>query len=102
MNAVAIGPLVFAPDRFSAILAIVTFFVVSEILARKVDQRFSSWAWGAVIMFIVGARIGHVVQHAGSFLAEPLRALYIWQGGFLIEAGVAGVPAVSRSTKTAT
>jgi len=89
MNAVVIGPFVFAPDRFAAILAIAAFLFLSGILARKVDERFSSWAWGASVSFIVGARIGHVLQHAGSFLAEPLRAFYIWQGGFMIEAGVA-------------
>lgn len=88
MNAVVIGPFVFAPDRFAAILAIAVFLFLSAILARKVDERFSSWAWGAAVSFIVGARIGHVLQHAGSFLAEPLRAFYIWQGGFMIEAGV--------------
>lgn len=89
MNAIAIGPLVFAPDRFAAILAIAAFLLLSEILARKVDQRFSSWAWSATLAFIIGARAGHVIQHGESFLAEPLRALYIWQGGFMIGAGVA-------------
>lgn len=89
MNAVAIGPFVFAPDRFAAILAIAVFLLLSEILARKVDQRFSVWAWGATIAFIVGARAGHVIQHAGGFLAEPVRVIYLWQGGFLIEAGAA-------------
>jgi len=89
MNAIAIGPFVFAPDRFAAILAIAAFLALSEILSRKVDQRFSPWAWGATVTFIVGARAGHVIEHAGSFLAEPLRVLYIWQGGFMIEAGVA-------------
>lgn len=89
MNAVAIGPLVFAPDRFAAILAIAAFLIVSEVLARKIDRRFSPWAWGAVLAFIIGARTGHVLEHAGNFLAEPLRAFYLWQGGFMIGAGFA-------------
>jgi len=88
MNAIAIGPLVFAPDRFAAILAITTLVAVSEILARKVDKRFSGWAWGVVVAFVAGARAGHVIQHLDGFLAEPLRVIYIWQGGFLIWAGV--------------
>lgn len=87
MNAIAIGPLVFAPDRFAAILAIATFLIASEILARKVDKRFSGWAWGATVAFVVGARAGHVILHLDSFLTEPLRVIYIWQGGFLIWAG---------------
>jgi thiol-disulfide isomerase/thioredoxin len=89
MNAIAFGPFVFAPDRFATILAIAAFLIVSEILARIVDQRFSSWAWGATVAFVAGARVGHVIQHAGSFVAEPVRAFYIWQGGFMIEAGAA-------------
>jgi thiol-disulfide isomerase/thioredoxin len=88
MNAIAIGPLVFAPDRFAAILAIAAFLIASEILARKVDKRFSGWAWGATVAFVVGARADHVIQHLDSFLAEPVRVIYIWQGGFLIWAGV--------------
>lgn len=89
MNAVAIGPFVFAPDRLAAILAIAAFLFLSEILARKVDRRFSSWAWGATVAFIAAARVGHVVRHGGNFLAEPLRVFYVWQGGFAIEIGVA-------------
>ncbi|MDN5925753.1 MAG: TlpA family protein disulfide reductase [Hyphomicrobiales bacterium] len=87
MKAIAIGPFVFAPDRFAAILAIAALLFLSEILARKVDRRFSSWAWGATVAFILGARAGHVIKHGESFLAEPLRVFYIWQGGFMIEAG---------------
>ncbi|TWG95901.1 thiol-disulfide isomerase/thioredoxin [Mesorhizobium sp. J18] len=89
MNAVAIGPLVFAPDRFAAILAIAIFLIISEVLSRRVDQRFSSWAWGAVVAFVIGARVGHVVTHAASFMDEPWRVLALWQGGFHIASGVA-------------
>lgn len=86
MNAIAIGPLVFAPDRFAAILAIAAFLTVSGILAHKVDKRFSGWARGATIAFVVGARAGHVIRHLDSFLTEPLRVICIWQGGFLLRA----------------
>lgn len=88
MNAVTIGPLVFAPDRFAAILGIAAFMIVSELLARKVDGRFSDWAWKAVVFFIAGARLGHVVANAEGFVAEPLRALAFWQGGFSVVAGI--------------
>lgn len=91
MNAVAIGPLVFAPDRFAAILAIAAFLLASEILARKIDGRFSAWAWGSIVVFIVGARFGHVLQHLDSFLVEPMRIFYMWQGGFAIGIGIAVV-----------
>lgn len=88
MNAIAIGPLVFAPDRFAVILAIAAFLIASEVLARKIDRRFADWAWKSVLLFIAGARLGHVVRHADGFASEPLRALAFWQGGFRIEAGI--------------
>lgn len=88
MNAITLGPLVFASDRFAAILAILAFLSISEVLARKVDGRFSAWGWKTVVAFIVGARLGHVAWHAESFAVEPLRALAIWQGGFRVEVGV--------------
>ena len=93
MNAVTIGPLFFATDRFAAILAIAAFLAAGEILSRKVDRCFSSWNWQAVLWFILGARLGHVVQHAGSFSLEPLRAFALWQGGFLVWTGIAAAAA---------
>jgi thiol-disulfide isomerase/thioredoxin len=89
MNAVAVGPLVFAPDRFAAIVAITTFLAVSGLLSRKVNSRFSSWAWSVATLFVVGSRLGHIVEHAANFVSEPLRVFYIWQGGFMIETGIA-------------
>jgi len=89
MNFVAIGPLVFAPDRFAAILAIAVFLIGGEVLGRKVNNRFSSWSWGAAATFVIGARLGHVLEHISSFAQEPIRVLYIWQGGFMIAAGIA-------------
>ncbi|WP_029075021.1 TlpA disulfide reductase family protein [Kaistia adipata] len=88
MNAIVLGPLILAPDRFAAIFAIAAFLIASEVLARKVDGRFSSWGWRAIVAFIVGARLGHVLSHLDSFATEPLRALAVWQGGFLVWAGV--------------
>ncbi len=88
MNAIVLGPLIFAPGRFAAIFAIAAFLIASEVLARKVDGRFASWGWRTVVAFIVGARLGHVLAHAESFAAEPLRVFAVWQGGFLVWAGV--------------
>ncbi|ODT09028.1 MAG: redoxin [Kaistia sp. SCN 65-12] len=88
MNAIVLGPLMFAPGRFAAIFAVAAFLIASEVLARKVDRRFSSWGWKAVVAFIVGARLGHVLVHLDGFIAEPLRVFAVWQGGFLVWAGV--------------
>ncbi|PSJ58944.1 TlpA disulfide reductase family protein [Pseudaminobacter soli (ex Li et al. 2025)] len=95
MNAFSIGPLMFSPDRFAAVLAIGTFLASAELLARNVDPRFSGWSWRAGLAFLIGARLGHVVRHFDSFGAEPMRALAVWQGGFLIPAGIAAALAIT-------
>lgn len=88
MNAISIGPLVFDPTRFAAIVAIAIFLGLVGILARRVDHRLNGWSWAALVAFIVGGRIGHVLQHLGNFWPEPLRMLAIWQGGFMVTAGL--------------
>lgn len=95
MNAVSIGPFVFAPDRFAAILAIATLLVAAALLARRLDARLNAWASSAVLAAIVAARIGHVVLHGASFAEEPWRMLAIWQGGFSLSAGLLGVALVT-------
>lgn len=91
MNAFTIGPLMFSSDRLAAVLAIATFLAGAELLARTVDRRFAGWSWRAAIAFFLAARLGHVIRHFDSFAAEPWRVLAIWQGGFMIPAGVAAV-----------
>lgn len=95
MNAFTIGPLMFSPDRLAAILGIATFMGGAEILARTVDSRFAGWSWRAALTFLIAARIGHVLRHFDSFAAEPWRVLAVWQGGFMIPAGIAGVAAIT-------
>lgn len=95
MNAFSIGPLMFSPDRFAAVLAVGIFLAGTELLARNVDARFSGWSWRAGLAFLIGARLGHVIRHFDSFAAEPMRALAVWQGGFLIPAGIVAALAIT-------
>ena len=44
----------------------------------------------AVPFGIVGARIYHVITSPERYLEEPVRALYVWQGGLGIPGGIAG------------
>lgn len=88
MNAFTIGPLILSADRFAGIVAIGVFMLVGEILARKVNERFSNWSWWVVVAFIIGGRLGHVIVHFGSFKTEIWRVVAIWQGGFSVTAGI--------------
>jgi thiol-disulfide isomerase/thioredoxin len=82
MDAVSIGPLVMAADRFAVVLGVFIFTFVSGVLAHRVDQRFQAWSWWVLLGGIVAARLGHVAIHWRSFAAEPLRTLALWEGGF--------------------
>ena len=44
----------------------------------------------AVPFGIVGARVYHVITSPERYLEEPVRALYVWQGGLGIPGGIAG------------
>ena len=44
----------------------------------------------AVPFGLVGARIYHVVTSPAAYLEDPVRALFIWQGGIGIPGGIAG------------
>jgi len=91
MNAIAIGPLVFASDRLAAILGIFAFILLTSILTRRVDRSFVPWSNWALIGGLVAARLGHVALHGRSFGEEPWRIIAFWQGGFEPVAGLVGV-----------
>jgi thiol-disulfide isomerase/thioredoxin len=95
MGAITIGPLMFAPDRFAAVLAAAVFVVVGEFMSRRIDPRYGPWSWWALGAFALGARLGHVIQHGASFADEPWRVFALWQGGFFWPAGVFAVVVVT-------
>ncbi|NUS68925.1 MAG: TlpA family protein disulfide reductase [Ensifer adhaerens] len=91
MNAVAIGPFAFSADRFSVIAGLIVFMFVGSLLAARIHNRLGTFTTAATLFGVVGARAGHVLIHAESFLQEPLRVLAIWQGGFSPTGGLLGV-----------
>ncbi len=91
MNAISLGPLVMAPDRFAVVLGIFAFILVTGMIARRVDARFHAWSWWVLVGGIAAARLGHVLFHWDSFAAEPLRVLALWQGGFSWPAALAAI-----------
>ncbi len=91
MNAVAIGPFAFSADRLSVIAGLIVFMIAGSLLAARVDNRLDRFTTVATLLGVAGARAGHVLAHAESFLQEPLRVLAIWQGGFSATGGFIGV-----------
>lgn len=97
MNAVEIGPFVFANDRFVAIMAIMAFLLASEIFARwrkPAAPAIHRWSLIALLGWIVGARLGFVLSNLDAFVTAPLDVFAIWQGGFDVRAGASTVAIV--------
>lgn len=82
MNAVSLGPIVLAADRFAVILGIFAFILVTGIITRRIDDRFHAWSWWVLIGGVAAARLGHVLIYWQSFAEEPLRVFALWEGVF--------------------
>ncbi|MFX0543032.1 prolipoprotein diacylglyceryl transferase family protein [Roseovarius sp. S4756] len=96
MNSISIGPLVFANDRFVAVLTIIAFLVMAEIAAwrkRGSAEAIRRWSGATLVVWIVTARLGYVVAHWEAFAPAPLSVFAIWQGGFSSAAGTFGAGA---------
>lgn len=105
MQAISIGPLVFAGDRLAAIVGIAVFMIATSIMSSRLDSRIGPWSSWALVVGLVAARLGHVVENAFNFAEEPWRILAVWQGGFAWPWGAAGIglasAALMRTRRTA-
>lgn len=83
MNAIELGPLVLSGDRLAIIVGVAVFLLGSSLLASRVSPRFNGWSTVAVLTGLGAARLAHVIAHWSYFVDDPLRALAVWQGGFI-------------------
>ena len=96
MSAIDLGPFVLSIERFAALLGVIVFVALAEILARTTKSRaLSSWSSTTVLWGFVGARVGHVIAFWPSFAEEPWRIIAIWQGGFSVTGAAVGVAIVT-------
>lgn len=91
---ISLGPLTLALERLFAVLGIIAFLIAAGWINRhrssknecKHDDRGESTGekaiWRVLLIGLIGARLGFVLRNWPAFAAEPLTALYIWQGGF--------------------
>lgn len=82
MEAIKLGPFVVPLVRAFVALALVGFVLSAELLARRGPKELSNWAWNAVLVGLIGARLGYVLLHLEVYARDPLSVLYFWQGGF--------------------
>ncbi|MCL5427332.1 MAG: TlpA family protein disulfide reductase [Gammaproteobacteria bacterium] len=82
MNAIALGPLLISLPRLYAVGCALLLLISARYLLglpRPVQQR---WFTGLIVVWLVGARAGHIILHLDSYSADPLEALKLWQPGY--------------------
>ncbi len=73
-------------------IAIGIWFTAREAVRKGfvADEIYDTAIW-VILAGLVGARLFHVIDHwPDEFSADPVRGLYIWEGGLAIWGGVAG------------
>ncbi len=73
-------------------IGVVLWLATKEARRRGLDEdEFSNLAFLALPFGIVGARLFHVIDHwPDEYAANPIRALYVWEGGLAIWGAVIG------------
>ena len=82
MDAVRLGPLVFALDRFAVLAGVAAFLLAVWWLGRRAGPRLETWAWRVLLAGFLAGRGVHVAAHWESFAGELWRVVAFWQGGF--------------------
>jgi phosphatidylglycerol:prolipoprotein diacylglycerol transferase len=101
MITISIDPIIFNIGHFALrwySLIVMTAIAVGIWLAAREAERkgfkkedIYDAAWWIVPGGLLGARLFHVLDHwSHRFAAQPIRALYIWEGGLAIWGGVVG------------
>ncbi len=101
MFTISIDPIIFSIGpfmlRWYSLILMIAMGVGIWLTAReagrkgfKKEQIYDISIW-IILAGILGARLFHVLDHwPDEFAANPIRALYVWEGGLAIWGGVAG------------
>jgi phosphatidylglycerol:prolipoprotein diacylglycerol transferase len=101
MITINIDPVIFSIGHFMlrwyALIVITAILVGVWLTAREAERKgfkkeeiYDSAQW-VIIAGIIGARLFHVLDHwPDEFAANPIRALYVWEGGLAIWGAVIG------------
>ena len=101
MITISIDPIIFSIGHFMvrwySLILMLAMAVGIWLTAREANRKgfkkdliYDIAVW-IVFAGILGARLFHVLDHwSDEYAANPIRALYIWEGGLAIWGGVAG------------
>ena len=97
---ITLDPIIFSIGhlqiRWYSLIILIAISVGTWLVAReaarkgfKKDDIYESAIW-IVFGGLLGARLFHVLDHWNMYVLNPIRMLYIWEGGLAIWGGVAG------------
>ncbi len=101
MITVSIDPIILSIGHFAirwySLILVTAIGVGAWVASREARRRgldpgvmTDALAW-VVVAGMIGARLFHVIDHwPDEYAANPLRALYVWEGGLAIWGGVVG------------
>lgn len=82
LSTMVIGPFLLPPPVFSFLVGLIVLMILGGLLKKFIHPRFDSWTGLLTVAAFIAARLGFVFRHWESYRHNPLRILYIWQGGF--------------------
>ncbi|APX94563.1 redoxin [Halomonas sp. 1513] len=82
MDAIAIGPVLLSLPRLYAFGAGLILLLASLVLLGLPKGAHARWFNTLVIVWLVAARLGHVLTHPEAYAAAPLDIVKFWQPGF--------------------
>ncbi|MDN6296870.1 MAG: TlpA family protein disulfide reductase [Halomonas sp.] len=98
MNAIALGPVLISLPRLYALICALLLLAGARYFSDLSPTARKRWFSGAIIAWVVAARLGHVALHADSYATEPLAALKLWQPGYHGTIGLIGALGYSAVT----
>src|SRR3989304_9734895 len=101
MITISIDPIIFSIGHFSlrwyGLILMIAMAVGIWLTAREAERKglrkdeiYDSALW-IILAGLIGARLFHVLDHwSHEYAANPVRALYIWEGGLAIWGALIG------------
>lgn len=78
----AIGPFVISRPRLFLALGIMCALIVAYVVERRTGTNVERPLWIALMVGLLGARVGYVLPRLDQFTEQYWEILYLWQGGF--------------------
>lgn len=88
MLSFAIGPLAISADRLALLIACLVALLAGWISSRRGGKNPESALFITLVLALIGARLGFVLQYSDEYLAHPLQVINIRDGGFWWPSGL--------------